>query len=90
LIAETLDNNYSAEENVSVVRSRIGARLNTLESTEALHAGTDLVNKKVLADVRDLDHVEAITRLTQENFVLQAAQQSFAKIAGLSLFDFLR
>jgi flagellar hook-associated protein 3 FlgL len=90
LVAETLDNTYSAEENISVVRSRIGARMNTLESIDSLHAGTNLVNKKVLADVRDLDHVEAITRLTQENFVLQAAQQSFAKIAGLSLFDFLR
>ena len=73
-----------------MVRSRIGARLNTLDSTSALHDGTDLVNQKVLADVRDLDYTEAITRLTQENFVLQAAQQSFAKIAGMSLFDFLR
>lgn len=90
LIAETLDNVQSADENISVVRSRIGARLNTLESTTALHEGNDLVNQKVLADVRDLDYAEAITKLTQENFVLQAAQQSFAKIAGLSLFDFLR
>lgn len=90
LIAETLDNIGSAEENISAVRSRVGARMNTLDSTASLHEGTDLVNQKVLADVRDLDQVEAISRLTQENFVLQAAQQSFAKIAGLSLFDFLR
>jgi len=90
LIADTLDNVFSAEENVNVVRSRVGARLNTLDSTAVLHEGTDLVNQKVLADVRDLDYTEAISKLTQENFILQAAQQSFAKIAGLSLFDFLR
>lgn len=90
LVAESLDNIGSAENNISVVRSRVGARLNTLESTAALHEGTDLVNKKILANIRDIDATEAITKLTQENFVLQAAQQSFAKIAGLSLFDFLR
>lgn len=90
LVAETLDNLGAAEDNVEVVRSRVGARLNTLESTASLHEGTDLVNQKVLADIRDLDYTEAITKLKQEDFVLKAAQQSFAKIAGLSLFDFLR
>jgi flagellar hook-associated protein 3 FlgL len=90
LVSESLDNLNGAEENISVVRSRIGARLNTLESTSSLHQGTDLVTQKVLADVRDLDYTQAITQLTQQNFVLQAAQQSFAKISGLSLFDFLR
>lgn len=90
LVGETLDNLYNAEENINVVRSRVGARLNTLDSTKSLHEGTDEVNQKVLADVRDVDYAEAISRMTQENFVLQAAQQSFAKIAGLSLFDFLR
>ena len=90
LIGETLDNLYNAEENINVVRSRVGARLNTLDSTKALHEGTDEVTQKVLADVRDIDYAESISKMTQENFVLQAAQQSFAKIAGLSLFDFLR
>jgi len=70
--------------------TRLGARLNTLDSTKALHEGTDEVTQKVLADVRDIDYAESISKMTQENFVLQAAQQSFAKIAGLSLFDFLR
>src|SRR5690606_30601375 len=90
LIAQTLDNVDSAEGNIGVVHSQVGARLNTLDSMAGLHEGNDLVNAKILKDVRDIDYAEAITRLTQENFVLQAAQQSFAKIAGLSLFDFLR
>ncbi len=90
LIGESLDNLDNAEDNINVVRSRVGARLNTLDSTAALHEGTDFVNQKVLADIRDVDPAEAISKMTQENFVLQAAQQSFAKIAGLSLFDFLR
>ena len=51
---------------------------------------SDAETQKVLADVRDLDYAEAITRLTKEKFILEAAQQTFAKIGNLSLFNFLR
>jgi flagellar hook-associated protein 3 FlgL len=90
LVAETLDNIDAAEANIGVVRSNIGARMNTLDSTKDLHDGVDAVNQKVLSDVRDLDYAEAITRLTKEQFILQAAQQTFSKISNMSLFDFLR
>ena len=90
LIGETLDNLTNAETNVSTVRAQVGARLNTLDSTRDLHQGTELVSNKVMSEVRDLDYAEALTRLTQENFILQAAQQSFAKISQMSLFNFLR
>lgn len=90
LIAETLGNLGNAEANVSSVRAKIGARMNTIDSTRDMHSGTDLVNQAVLAEVRDLDYAEALTRLTRENFVLQAAQQSFASISKLSLFNFIR
>jgi len=90
LIGETLDNLTNAETNVSTVRAQVGARLNTLDSTRDLHQGTELVSNKVMSEVRDLDYAEALSRLTQENFILQAAQQSFAKISQMSLFNFLR
>jgi flagellar hook-associated protein 3 FlgL len=90
LVAETLDNLDAAETHISTARGEIGARLNVLDSTVALHEGIDEVNQKVLSDVRDLDYAEAITRLTNEETVLQAAQQSFARISNLSLFNFLR
>jgi flagellar hook-associated protein 3 FlgL len=39
--------------------------------------------------VQDLDFTEAISRLSYQNFVLEAAQRSLAKVAGISLFDYL-
>jgi flagellar hook-associated protein 3 FlgL len=89
LISETLDNLESSQTNISTVRAKIGARLNTLQSSSDLQDGLGLVNKQVLSEVRDLDYASAISQLTQENLVLQAAQQSFAKISGLTLFNFL-
>jgi flagellar hook-associated protein 3 FlgL len=90
LISETLDNLEASQTNISTTRAKIGARLNTLQSSSELQDGLGLVNKQILSEVRDLDYAEAISRLTQENLVLQAAQQSFAKISGLTLFNFIQ
>src|SRR5690625_1333650 len=89
-IANGLDQLDAAEAHISGSRTRIGARLNTLDSTRELHSASALVHEEVLKDIRDLDYAEAITRLTMESFVLDAARQSFAKISGMSLFNFMR
>ncbi len=90
LIADTLDNVTAAEENMSKIKAQIGARQNTLDSVRSLHQGVELVNQEVLSEIRDLDYAEALSRLSLETFTLEAAQQSFARISNLSLFNFLR
>lgn len=90
LIAESLDNLDSAETNISSVRAKVGARLNILDSASDLQDGLGLINQQVLSQVRDLDYAKALSELSQQTLVLQASQQSFAKISALSLFDFLR
>lgn len=90
LVSESLDNIDSAETNISTIRAKVGARQNILQSTGDLQDGVGLINQQVLSQVRDLDYASAISKLTQQNVVLQAAQQSFAKISNLTLFDFLR
>ncbi|MFP4277926.1 MAG: flagellar hook-associated protein FlgL [Wenzhouxiangella sp.] len=72
------------------VRSDIGGRLNTLDSVEDNIAEQSLSLETLTSEIRDLDYAEAITRLQQELVTLQAAQQSFIRIQGLSLFNFLR
>jgi flagellar hook-associated protein 3 FlgL len=89
-IAEALDNLNFAETHTSQVRSEFGARLNANDSSKQVHTGVALVNQEVLSDIRDLDYAEAISRLSMETFTLEAAQQSYAKVSGLSLFNFIR
>ena len=90
VLADTLDNLSAAEDNMSRIKTQIGARQNTLDSVRLLHEGAQIVNQEVLSELRDLDYTEALSRLSLETFTLQAAQQSFAKISNLSLFNFLR
>jgi flagellar hook-associated protein 3 FlgL len=51
---------------------------------------TQLRIKSTLSDIEDLDYREAITRMNLEIMGLEAAMGSFAKISGLSLFDYIR
>lgn len=85
-----LENLDFAEVTLLQSRARLGARLNIIESHKAFNSALDLIAKQNLSKIEDLDYSEAITRLTQYTFTLEAAQQSFVKIQSLSLFYFIR
>lgn len=72
------------------VRGRVGSRLNALDAQEEANSDFSLRMQEVRGGIEDTDYAAAASRLQQELLALQAAQQSFAKIQGLSLFDYLR
>ena len=71
------------------VRTEIGSRLATVDSQVDANAGAALVLQESLADIEDLDYAAAISALTQQATALEAAQQSFLRVQGLSLFRLL-
>lgn len=89
-VAEALTNLDHGMTAVDLVRGEIGARLNVIESTQTDNEEVSLVNKAVQADLRELDYAEALSRLSFQSVILEAAQQSFVKISGLNLFNQLR
>jgi len=70
-------------------RSDVGSRLRALDEEASLSDGFRVQLNQTLSDLRDLDYAEALTRLSQQLLGLDAAQQSFARTQGLSLFRFL-
>jgi flagellar hook-associated protein 3 FlgL len=89
MVAKTLTNLQNAISHIASVQADVGARQNLLESTLDLHSDTELVGKKMLSQLQDLDYAEASTRLQLQTVVLSASQQSFVRISQLSLFTFL-
>lgn len=87
LIEDTLVNLTNAQASVSEIRSQIGARLNVVENTRNLAADVKVVNQEVLSKLSDVDYAEAVSRLSMQSFMLEAAQQSYATISRLSLFN---
>jgi flagellar hook-associated protein 3 FlgL len=87
LLEDTLNNLAFAQSSISQVRSEVGARLNVIENTSSLASDVDLVSKGVLSALSDVDFAEAVSRLSLQTFLLETAQQSYAKIQNLSLFN---
>ena len=72
------------------IRSQVGARLNTIDGQKNANGAFSLQLEQTLSNVQDLDYAEAVSRMNQQLLGLEAAQQAFVKVQGLSLFNFLR
>jgi flagellar hook-associated protein 3 FlgL len=78
-----------AYDQVLAVRTGAGARLNELDALGSLNAAQKLSYQSRLSDLTGLDYTAAISTLAQQQTSLQAAQQSYLKVTGLSLFNYL-
>lgn len=88
-MGQGLANLDQALQTVNNQRAAIGARLNTIDSTDAVNQDFKLQLETVLSESRDLDYADTISRFNQQLTALQVAQQAFAKTSELSLFRFL-
>ncbi len=78
-----------AQEQMLRVRTSIGARLKALDSQKQINEGYSFQLTKVRSQLEDLNLVSAISELQLTAASLQAAQLTFSRIQGLTLFKFL-
>jgi flagellar hook-associated protein 3 FlgL len=69
------------------VRSQIGARLNVVDSQDEINQDFTLAIQETKSQVEDLDLAAAISEFNLQIAALQAAQQAFIRVQGLSLFN---
>ena len=70
-------------------RAEIGARMNGLDSERNANEAALLELQATKSRIEDLDLASAVSELNLRLTGLQAAQQSYTRIQGLSLFSFL-
>ena len=75
--------------NILTVRASIGSRLKELDSLNTSGDDRNLQFATALSQIQDVDYNKAISDFTQQNTTLEAAQKSFVKISGMSLFSLL-
>ena len=59
------------------------------QSVFASNLDLEISNKTARANIEDVDYAEAVSELSKQETALQAAQATFAKVTGLSLFDYI-
>lgn len=74
---------------IANTEASIGARQNALDKQEELNASYILDSQSTASKVGDLDYAEALSKFNLEQISLQAAQQAYTKVQGLSLFNYL-
>lgn len=79
-----------AQDQIIDARSKVGAGLNTLDRTTEERSAQVLSLSSTLSDIRDVNYAEAASRLSQQLLMLEAAQASFVKVQGNSLFNYIR
>ena len=84
-----MENLSGVLENVSSVQASIGARRSELSSLSSVSEALDLQYTERISDLQDIDYAAAISAFSKQQLQLEAAQSSFAKISGLSLFNYL-
>lgn len=78
-----------ALDNVLTVRASVGARLQELDSLNNAGEDRNVQYNQILSDLQDLDYTQALTKLSQQQITLEAAQRSFVTTSKLSLFNFI-
>jgi len=76
-------------DNVLNIRSTVGAQQNELDAMNSEGSARDLQYTTTLSGLQDLDYASALSSLSKNQSVMEAAQKSFVAITSLSLFKFM-
>lgn len=79
----------SSLNHVTSRRVDSGVRLQVLETQKNRHLDTELATTTNRGQIEDLDYAKAISEFEQSQIALQASQQTFTKVQGLTLFNYI-
>lgn len=85
-LLEQLD---SALSNILAFRAQVGARLNQLDVADKINGDVIEISQETLSTLENVNLAEAAVKLNLQQVYLQAAQQSFARIQGLTVFNYI-
>ena len=77
------------QDGMSIVMGEVGSSINNVQRQLDINADVGLTLEQLLSSEEDLDYAKAVTQFNQELVRLEAAQSSFARVAQLSLFEYL-
>ncbi len=88
-LTEALGNVDQALDQFLAKQAAVGARLREVDDLQSVGEDLSLQYQQTLSGLRDLDYARALSDLTRQQALLEAAQQSFLRISQLSLFNYL-
>ena len=88
-ITSAIGNLQGSVDNVINVRAAIGSKLNEIDSLNTAGSDRDLQYSKSRSNLEDLDYASALSDLSKNQTIMDAAQKSFVETTKLSLFQYI-
>lgn len=76
-------------EHILTKQASIGARLQEIDALESVGSDQNIQYEQLLSQLQDVDFAKATTDLQRQQLYLQAAQQAYVRVSGLSLFNYI-
>jgi flagellar hook-associated protein 3 FlgL len=89
-IAAAINGIDQALDNTQTVQSSVGARLNTITTSQAVATTQQTQLQQSITNIQGLDYASAVTNLDSQNTTLSAAMEAYTQTEGLSLFKYLQ
>lgn len=88
-LGTALDSNQQVHQTILESLTDIGSQYNSLDRQKETSIDMVFFAETVTTSLEELDYAEASTELNQSMIALEATQKTFARIAGISLFDLI-
>jgi flagellar hook-associated protein 3 FlgL len=79
----------NSQTSIANAISKVGARRNIADSVFASNLDFEISNKTARSNIEEVDYAKAVSELSRQETALQAAQATFSRVTGTSLFDFI-
>jgi flagellar hook-associated protein 3 FlgL len=89
-VGTALEQIDAAVNNFGEVGASVGARINAITAASTSAQSQQTTMTASVTTLQDVNYAAATTQLSTEELALQAAQESYASIAKLSLFNYLQ
>jgi flagellar hook-associated protein 3 FlgL len=89
-IASAINGIDQALDQMQTVQSSVGARLNTITTSQAVATTQQTQLQQSISNIQSLDYPTAVTNLDSEQTTLSAAMEAYSQTEGLSLFKYLQ
>lgn len=90
MLESALDLVNAALPEIAGYRSELGVRGSALEQINLAHSDAEVYLQRQISDIEDVDLTAAITRMTQDQMVVEASMATIARLSQVSLADYLR
>jgi len=88
-ISQAIEQLSSAVNNLNDVQASVGARINAVTASQSTEQSNQTDYQTQISNLSDTDYASATTQLSSEEVALQAAEESYASLAKLSLFNYI-